>query len=135
MLFAATRAPSGSNRQPFRFIVLTDVAYYLLHSMDSEGGFVERDREMARTFGRAAYEAEVGRIVAARPYASLTDFWHRARVSRPIAERLVLSPLTVRSHIQRAMTKLDARDRAQLVVVASDGTVLLQRETTVAQNR
>jgi nitroreductase len=24
MLFAATRAPSGSNRQPFRFIVLTD---------------------------------------------------------------------------------------------------------------
>ncbi|GHH11769.1 response regulator transcription factor [Streptomyces lanatus] len=35
-----------------------------------------------------------------------------------IAERLVLSPLTVRSHIQRAMTKLHARDRAQLVVVA-----------------
>jgi len=26
MLFAATRAPSGSNRQPFRFIVLTDGA-------------------------------------------------------------------------------------------------------------
>jgi len=23
MLFAATRAPSGSNRQPFRFVVLT----------------------------------------------------------------------------------------------------------------
>jgi DNA-binding NarL/FixJ family response regulator len=35
-----------------------------------------------------------------------------------IAERLVLSPLTVRSHIQRAMTKLAARDRAQLVVIA-----------------
>jgi nitroreductase len=24
ILFAATRAPSGSNRQPFRFLVLTD---------------------------------------------------------------------------------------------------------------
>ena len=24
MLFAATRAPSGSNRQPFRFVVLTE---------------------------------------------------------------------------------------------------------------
>jgi Nitroreductase family len=24
MLFAATRAPSGSNRQPFRFVILTD---------------------------------------------------------------------------------------------------------------
>jgi error-prone DNA polymerase len=36
-------------------------------------------------------EAEVDRIVAARPYHSLTDFWHRARVSRPIVERLVLA--------------------------------------------
>ncbi|MHC5257846.1 response regulator [Streptomyces sp. UC4497] len=35
-----------------------------------------------------------------------------------IADHLFLSPLTVRSHIQRAMTKLDARDRAQLVVIA-----------------
>ena len=26
ILFAATRAPSGSNRQPFRFLVLTDGA-------------------------------------------------------------------------------------------------------------
>lgn len=40
------------------------------------------------------------------------------RSNTQIADRLVLSPLTVRSHIQRAMTKLDARDRAQLVVVA-----------------
>ena len=35
-----------------------------------------------------------------------------------IAERLFVSPLTVRTHIQRAMTKLHARDRAQLVVIA-----------------
>ncbi|MFE6820961.1 response regulator [Streptomyces sp. NPDC057690] len=35
-----------------------------------------------------------------------------------IAELLVVSPLTVRSHIQRAMGKLEARDRAQLVVFA-----------------
>jgi error-prone DNA polymerase len=34
---------------------------------------------------------EIERIVAARPYHSLTDFWHRAQVSRPIAERLVLA--------------------------------------------
>jgi len=40
-------------------------------------------------------ESEIDRIVAARthgrPFASLTDFWHRAQVSRPIAERLVLA--------------------------------------------
>ena len=35
--------------------------------------------------------AEADRVVAARPYHSLTDFWHRARVSRPVVERLVLT--------------------------------------------
>jgi DNA-binding NarL/FixJ family response regulator len=35
-----------------------------------------------------------------------------------IADHLTLSPLTVRTHIQRAMNKLHARDRTQLVVIA-----------------
>lgn len=35
-----------------------------------------------------------------------------------IADRLFISPLTVRTHIQRSLTKLDARDRTQLVVIA-----------------
>ncbi|MFI5879343.1 response regulator [Streptomyces sp. NPDC051554] len=35
-----------------------------------------------------------------------------------IAEKLYVSPLTVRTHVHRAMAKLDARDRAQLVVMA-----------------
>ncbi|MDP9396498.1 MAG: DNA polymerase III subunit alpha, partial [Actinomycetota bacterium] len=35
--------------------------------------------------------AEIARVVAGRPYASLSDFWHRAGVSRPIAERLVVA--------------------------------------------
>ncbi|MGC4940331.1 response regulator [Kribbella sp. DT2] len=38
--------------------------------------------------------------------------------NQEIAERLVLSPFTVRAHVQRSMTKLEARDRAQLVVIA-----------------
>ncbi|MEW2421097.1 response regulator [Streptomyces nigra] len=38
--------------------------------------------------------------------------------NQEIAERMFLSPFTVRAHVQRAMTKLEARDRAQLVVVA-----------------
>jgi DNA-binding NarL/FixJ family response regulator len=35
-----------------------------------------------------------------------------------IAARMVISPLTAKTHINRAMTKLNARDRAQLVVLA-----------------
>jgi DNA-binding NarL/FixJ family response regulator len=45
-----------------------------------------------------------------------------------IAESLLLSPLTVRTHIQRAMMKVHARDRAQLVVFAyQTGLVRPQR--------
>jgi DNA-binding NarL/FixJ family response regulator len=35
-----------------------------------------------------------------------------------IAARLVVSPLTAKTHVSRSMTKLAARDRAQLVVLA-----------------
>ncbi|MFB7948717.1 response regulator [Kitasatospora phosalacinea] len=35
-----------------------------------------------------------------------------------IAERLFVTPLTAKTHVNRAMTKLGARDRAQLVVIA-----------------
>ena len=35
-----------------------------------------------------------------------------------IAGRLFLSPLTVKTHVNRAMSKLGVRDRAQLVVIA-----------------
>jgi DNA-binding NarL/FixJ family response regulator len=35
-----------------------------------------------------------------------------------IAQRLVVSPLTAKTHVSRAMTKAGARDRAQLVVFA-----------------
>ena len=34
---------------------------------------------------------EVERITAGRPFSSLADFWHRASVSRPVVERLVLA--------------------------------------------
>ncbi len=35
-----------------------------------------------------------------------------------IAERLVISPATAKTHVSRAMVKLGARDRAQFVVFA-----------------
>lgn len=36
-------------------------------------------------------EAEIDRIVAGQPYASLSDFWSRAAVEHPVVERLVLA--------------------------------------------
>jgi DNA-binding NarL/FixJ family response regulator len=44
-----------------------------------------------------------------------------------IAERLVISPATVKTHVNRAMMKTGARDRAQLVVFAYQGGLVDDR--------
>ena len=46
-----------------------------------------------------------------------------------LAEHLVVSPLTAKTHVNRAMTKLGARDRAQLVVIAYESGLMRQRPT------
>ena len=77
-------------------------------------------RRVIEHFGAAAPAAE--------PHPRLADLTEREREivawvatgmsNAEIAERLVVSPDTVRTHVSRAMVKLGARDRAQLVVFA-----------------
>jgi error-prone DNA polymerase len=62
-------------------------------------GDVERPWQRASSYGirlalsevKGISSAEVVRIVAGRPFGSLSDFWHRASVTRPVVERLVLT--------------------------------------------
>lgn len=44
-----------------------------------------------------------------------------------IAARMVISPLTAKTHVNRAMAKLHARDRAQLVVLAYESGLVAPR--------
>ncbi|MQA08720.1 MAG: response regulator [Pseudonocardiaceae bacterium] len=46
-----------------------------------------------------------------------------------IAARMVISPMTAKTHINRAMTKLHARDRAQLVVLAYESGLVSPRDS------
>jgi DNA-binding NarL/FixJ family response regulator len=65
---------------------------------------------------------------AAKPHPELSTLTDREREivglvgeglsNDEIAQRLVVSPATARTHVSRAMIKLSARDRAQLVVFA-----------------
>ncbi|MFY0407826.1 response regulator [Solicola sp. PLA-1-18] len=71
---------------------------------------------------------ELGGRRPSRPHPRIGDLTDRerelaawvatGRSNAEIAEALVLSPDTVRTHVSRAMVKLQARDRAQLVVFA-----------------
>jgi DNA-binding NarL/FixJ family response regulator len=47
-----------------------------------------------------------------------------------IAGRLYLSPLTAKTHVSRAMTKLDVHDRAQLVVIAYESGLVTPGQGT-----
>ncbi|WP_028803982.1 response regulator [Streptomyces sp. 142MFCol3.1] len=46
-----------------------------------------------------------------------------------IADRMVISPLTAKTHINRAMVKLHARDRAHLVVLAYESGLVAPRNS------
>jgi DNA-binding NarL/FixJ family response regulator len=72
--------------------------------------------------------AHFGRTAARTPHPELGQLTEREREivawvatgmsNQEIADALVVSPETVRTHVSRAMVKLHARDRAQLVVFA-----------------
>ncbi|MDO5683610.1 MAG: DNA polymerase III subunit alpha, partial [Propionibacteriaceae bacterium] len=75
--------------------------------------------------------AELGRIVAGQPYRSLADFWNRAIVSTPVAERLVLAGAFDRLHRIRPAAAVQHHDqltRRDLLLSVAD----LDRDTRVA---
>jgi DNA-binding NarL/FixJ family response regulator len=51
----------------------------------------------------------------------------RGLTNDEIATRMVISPTTAKTHVSRAMTKLHARDRAQLVVFAYESGLVTAR--------
>jgi DNA-binding NarL/FixJ family response regulator len=52
-----------------------------------------------------------------------------------IAEELVVTPATAKTHVSRAMVKLQVRDRAQLVVFAYENGLVLPRAEAPAPHR
>ena len=113
---------------------------------DGASGFLIKDTEPAELLRAIRVVADggsllspgvtrrvIGELVARRPHPQashpgLRTLTEREREvvalvaeglsNKEIAERLVISPATARTHVHRAMSKLYARDRAQLVVVA-----------------
>lgn len=75
--------------------------------------------------GRFLSQNEPGPLPTPEPLAALTEREREVLAlaahglsNDDIAAKLYLSPLTAKTHVNRAMTKLGVRDRAQLVVIA-----------------
>ena len=74
------------------------------------------DRFSARDMPAATPHPELGRLTERE--REIVAWVATGRSNDEIADELVVSPATVRTHVSRAMVKLHARDRAQLVVFA-----------------
>jgi DNA-binding NarL/FixJ family response regulator len=95
------------------------------------------DALLAPSITRKLIDRYISRPPAPEVIAATTELTARERevvvlVARglsnnEIAAHLVISPLTAKTHVNRAMTKLHARDRAQLVVLAYESGLVIPR--------
>ena len=68
-----------------------------------------------------------GREVLTAREQEIAELVARGLSNDEIADRMVISPLTVKTHVNRAMMKLHCRDRAQLVVWAYESGLIAPR--------
>ncbi|MGK5682980.1 response regulator [Actinoplanes sp. URMC 104] len=68
-----------------------------------------------------------GRAVLTTREQEIVELVARGLTNDEIAGRMVISPLTAKTHVNRAMMKLHCRDRAQLVVWAYESGLIAPR--------
>jgi len=85
------------------------------HLLDRHAGTVDPDEIHPDLQGLTERELDVLRLVA------------EGRTNQQIAEQLGITVLTVKTHLNRTMTKVDRHDRSQLVVLAYETGLVTPR--------
>jgi DNA-binding NarL/FixJ family response regulator len=154
-LEATRRIVADPRLDGVRVVILTtfDLDDYVYGALRSgAGGFLVKDTEpaelihavrvvargdalIAPSITRRLIAEFAGRVERPEPGPELNALTEREREvmalvagglsNDEIAERLVLSPATAKTHVSRIMTKLGARDRAQLVVLAYEAGMII----------
>jgi DNA-binding NarL/FixJ family response regulator len=147
-LAATREVAADSRLSDVRIVILTtfEIDEYVFEALRSgASGFLVKDTEpvdllaavrlvasgealLSPSVTRRVIEEYASRAKEPPPLGPLDDLTEREREvmalvagglsNEEIAERLVVSPATAKTHVSRAMVKLAARDRAQLVVLA-----------------
>ncbi|HMR49950.1 MAG TPA: response regulator transcription factor [Arachnia sp.] len=87
-----------------------------------------------RQAGRSACRPELLDTISEREREVLSLVGHGFN-NAEIASRLVLSPETARTYVSRLRAKLDARDRAQLVVLAYESGLITPGQRPASEQR
>ncbi|GIF47593.1 LuxR family two component transcriptional regulator [Asanoa ferruginea] len=131
-----------------RVVILTNYGFdeYVFHALRAgAAGFLVKDIEpddllhsvrvaargdalLAPSITRMLISRYVAQPLGVAPGSGMTELTNREReavalaaqglTNDEIADHMVISPLTAKTHLNRAMAKVQARDRAQLVVFA-----------------
>jgi DNA-binding NarL/FixJ family response regulator len=154
----ATRRIAGDERLAgVRVVILTNYGLdeYVVDALRAgASGFLVKDTEPADLLHGVRVAARgdallspaitrrlIGEFVARRPEATVAGLdvltkrerevatlVARGMSNDEIAAHMVISPTTAKTHVSRAMTKLHARDRAQLVVFAYESGLVRPRD-------
>jgi DNA-binding NarL/FixJ family response regulator len=147
-LAATRQVAADSRLSDVRIVILTtfEIDEYVFEALRSgASGFLVKDTEpvdllaavrlvasgealLSPSVTRRVIEEYASRAKEPPPSGPLDELTEREREvmalvagglsNEEIAEQLVVSPATAKTHVSRAMVKLAARDRAQLVVLA-----------------
>jgi DNA-binding NarL/FixJ family response regulator len=77
----------------------------------------------ARPPGAPTHDVRLGQLTGRE--VDVLRLVARGLTNAEVAERLSVSPLTVKTHVSRILTKLQLRDRAQLVVLAYESGLVV----------
>jgi DNA-binding NarL/FixJ family response regulator len=140
-----------------RVVILTNYGFdeYVFHALRAgAAGFLVKDIEpedllhsvrvaargdalLAPSITRMLISRYVAQPLGVEPGSGMAELTNREREAvalaaqglsnEEIADHMVISPLTAKTHINRAMTKVQARDRAQLVVFAYESGLVAPR--------
>jgi DNA-binding NarL/FixJ family response regulator len=162
---ATRRIAADPRLRRVRVVILTtfETDEYVFEAIRSgASGFLIKDTEPAEllhavrvvALGEALLSPSVtrrlivefaARLPARKPAIDLDELTEREREvmalvgaglsNQEIADRLVVSPATAKTHVSRVMGKLEARDRAQVVVLAYESGLIQPGRPIVTDER